>query len=285
MSSTLTMKNWAIKIADIEELPKYFKPGAEDLLKHYEGEPSIIYAPSKDHNDAVLIMLDQDVVVLEKQEEKVIMTRYPMEEVQFVQMGSVLLDSWLKICGKTAARYSCDTVYFNTVMDALFEPVLDTLRQKMLHITDTVATADTDQLADMKDIDLKFFNYGTRGLLPGQRVLANAYQPGVKLSFWKRASGRETEPHLVVLTEEELIIIKETAEKKKSTTQKYSGIWTHIPLIKINTIDLAPLDDSWGELTIKMEGQKDLTLHYQADHMEKAQHLIETLISQKRQSE
>jgi len=119
-------------------------------------------------------------------------------------------------------------------------------------------------------------------LLPGQCVLAYAYQPEVKLSFWKRATERETEPHLLVLTEKELLMIKETAQRKKSATQKYSGIWTHIPLKKIDTIELVPLDDGWGELSVKMEGQKDLISHYQADHMEKAQQLIESLISQKR---
>lgn len=279
MSSTITMKNWAIKIADIEELPQHFKPGAEDLLNYYKGETSIIYAPSKDHNDAVLILLDEEVVVLEKQGEDIKTARFSMEEVQLVQMGSVLLDSWLKVCGKTDRSHSCETVYFNTVMDALFEPVMETLRRKMLQLANKEAPIENEQLNDLKEISLKFYNYGTMSLLPGQRVLACAYQPGVKLSFWKRGSGRETEPHLLILTEEELLMIKETAERKKTVTQKYSGIWTHIPLVKISTIDLAPGNDEWGELIIQLEGQKDLTLHYQADHMEKAQQLIETLRS------
>lgn len=282
MSSTQTMKNWAIKIADIAELPKHFQPDAKELLKYYPEEPSIIYAPSKDHNDAVLILLEQEVAVLEKQDHESVVVRFPLEDLQYIQMGSVLLDSWLKFCGKTARGYRCETVYFNTVMDALFEPVMETIRRKMLHIEGNEAPIENEKLDQLKDTNLKFFNYGTMSLLPGQKVLASAFQPEVKLSFWQRSSGRQTEPHLLMLTQEELVMIKEQSHKKKSATQKYSGIWTHIPLQQINTIELAPLDGGWGEMTIQMEGQENLQLFYESEYMEKAHHLIETLIAQKR---
>ncbi len=283
MSTTQTTKFWAEKVSTLTQLPEHFQQLVAELIQGDFSSAYVVYAPSRKYNDAVLMLMDKKVVVLKQKDDEVHANIFNMEEIQLVQMGSTLLDSWLKICGKTNGRFHCEIIDFNTVLDELFEPVLDEVRRHTLGLLSTDQPVKDQELDDLKELNLKFYNYGKMRLLPGQRVLACAYQPEVKLSFWKRTTDRETEPHLLVLTEEELLMIKETAQRKKSATQKYSGIWTHIPLMKINTIELAPSNDGWGELTIQLEGQKPLTLHYQEDHMEKVQQLIDGLISQKTQ--
>ncbi len=255
MSTTQTTKFWAEEVTTLNQLPDHFQQLVYELIQGDFSSAYVVYAPSRKYSDAVIMLMDQKVVVLKKKDDDVNANIYHMEEIQQVQMGSTLLDSWLKICGKTNGRFNCETIDFNTVMDELFEPVLDEVRRHTLGLLSTDQPIEDQKLNDLKELNLKFYNYGKMRLLPGQCVLAYAYQPEVKLSFWKRATERETEPHLLVLTEKELLMIKETGQRKKSATQKYSGIWTHIPLKKIDTIELAPLDDGWGELTVKMEGQ------------------------------
>jgi hypothetical protein len=180
-----------------------------------------------------------------------------MNEIQTIQMGTVLLQSWIKFCGKTAGNTECAVVYYDTVMEELFVPVLDTVRAKMLHMSSERPEPHADELSYLKDVSLKFYNYGVQSLLPGQKVCCSVYQPRIDEETVKKSETHETAPHLFVLTEEELILIQETEQEERSATQKYSGIWTYFPISQIESFNVETQEDGqWMKASVRAEGQE-----------------------------
>ena len=262
MSSIRTMKAWAIKIDHSEKIPAAFQQSMEQVLKESADFPYVISAPknektAKPERDTLLVMTEKAVWVLVDQEHKVAVVHFPVEGVQAVQMGTVLLQSWIKFCGKSAGNFECAAVYYDTVMEELFVPVLDNVRAKMLHITAEGPEPDADELGYLKDVSLKFYNYGVQSLLPGQKVCCSVYQPRINEETVKKSETHETAPHLFILTEEELILIQETEQEERSATQKYSGIWTYFPINQIESFDIeAQEDGQWMKVSARAEGQE-----------------------------
>ena len=262
MSSIRTMKAWAIKINHPEKIPAAFQQSMEQILKESADFPYVISAPKnektgKPERDTLLVMTEEAVWVLVDQEHKVAVVRFPMEGVQAVQMGTVLLQSWVKICGKSEGNFECAAVYYDTVMEELFVPVLDHVRAKMLRMTLEGPEPQVDELNYLKDVSLKFYNYGVQSLLPGQKVCCSVYQPKVDEENVKKSGKHEMAPHLFVLTENELILIQETEQEERSATQKYSGIWTYFPISQIARFDVETQEDGkWMRASVCAEGQE-----------------------------
>lgn len=289
MSSIKTMKAWAIKIDQTEKIPAVFQKPMEQVLEEEADFPYMIYAPrnektGKPVNDTLLAMTEGTVWVLVDDPHQAAVVRFSMQEIQTIQMGTVLLESWIMFCGKTAGDTECAVVYYDTVMEELFVPVLETVRTKMLQIPAEAPEAQADELHYLKDVSLKFYNYGIQSLMPGQKVCCSVYQPRVEEKVYKQSEAHETAPHLFILTEEELILIQETEQEEKSATQRYSGIWTHFPISQIEHFNVEDEEDGhWMKISINAKGQEPVQVIFDPRNRQAVQVLANQLkISQGR---
>lgn len=54
-----------------------------------------------------------------------------------------------------------------------------------------------------------------------------------------------------------MILIQETDQKDKSTTQKYSGTWTHFPISQIESFHAEDEEDGrWMKVSVSAQGQE-----------------------------
>ena len=262
MSSIKTMKAWAIKIEQTEKIPAAFQKPMEQVLEEDAEFPYIIYAPvnektGKPAQDTLLAMTEGAVWVLMDERQQVSVVRFSTQEIQTIQMGTVLLQSWVTFCGKAAGNNECAVVYYDAVMEELFVPVLETVRTKMLQIPAEAQEIQANELNYLKDASLKFYNYGVQSLMPGQKVCCSVYQPQVEEKALKQFQAYETAAHLFILTEEELILIQETEQEDKSATQKYSGIWTRFPIRQIEGFHVEDEEDGrWMKVSVRAQGQE-----------------------------
>lgn len=163
MSSSKTMKAWAIQIEQAEKIPAVFQNQMEQALEEDAAFAYIIFAPAnektgKPAKDTLLTITKGAVWVLVDESHQVAVVRLPTQEIQSIQMGTVLLQSWVAFCGKTAAGNECVVVYYDSVMEDLFVPVLETIRTKMLQLPAEAQEIQADELHYLKDVSLKFIN-------------------------------------------------------------------------------------------------------------------------------
>jgi hypothetical protein len=271
MSSKQTMKYWAIRIDSPEEIPPAFKDKMDIIVGDSPDFPYALFAPKNERlrkpaQDTLLAMKKESIWILEKTEEDIQQTCFEMQEIQLLQVGSILLNSWIKICGNSDGQYACKVINYDTVLEELFVPVIDQARIKMLELDDAKSEpqiSELDYLNDnrLKDTSLKFYQYGTRSILPGQEICCSIYQPRLEEKDQPGMEDQERAPHLSILTNEELIIIQETEQAKEATTKKYSGIWTHIPLRYIQEIKMERMDpEKWNKMVVYQEGQEPIEL-------------------------
>ncbi len=287
MSSIHTMKSWAVKIDVKEKIPAVFQKTMEQVLKECTDIPYMIYAPrnekkGKPAQDTLLAMSGKVVWILLDEDEEATVFRFPMDEIQVIQVGNVLLQSWIKVCGHTSNGNDCVTVYFDTVVEELFVPLVETVRSHMIGIDSESGTTETEELNYLKEMSLKFYNYAVQSVLPGQKVCCSVFQPGVLGMASSSSSDHDTTPSLLVLTDEELTVIQETKQEKGESVRKYSGIWSHVPRRAIVRVATETLDEGWEQLEVGMTGQEPIKTLWDPRNKQALQRVTSSLKTRKK---
>ncbi len=245
-SSTQTMRTWARRIRSHDELPDAFR-GVVQADEH--PFPYTVYVPDDrfslfGRRRAKLLCVFEDRLLLcEAQGEQIATSSSAFDDVIFVMRGIILLTSWI-IIRTLSGTFS---VKFNTTNLEYFEPVLEALRT---HAGSSFSTEDVEEAERAKfdflsSINYKYMNYGRQSLHAGDTILSMAYQPerciqtGVSI-FHTTLFRRYATSHLAVLTEQELLLIKEVKATRYEHTNLYGGVFTYIPRSKIRHIDFVP---------------------------------------------
>jgi hypothetical protein len=103
-------------------------------------------------------------------------------------------------------------------------------------------------------------NYAKRSLLKGGKVIHAILQPEIRTGSWTilgKTYYRTLSPtHVVILTDRELIIVRE--DERRSGDDKYGGIWDYIPLPRILSLSLSRRDGQWLALSVQLPGSVQL---------------------------
>jgi hypothetical protein len=87
-------------------------------------------------------------------------------------------------------------------------------------------------------------NFGRQSIRPGDTVVGMACQPERCIQeyalFNKTLFRQYTTGHLTILTEKELILIKEKKQIKTDKETLYGGVFTYIPRHRIQDISFTP---------------------------------------------
>lgn len=244
-SSSQTMRTWTRVLTSYQEVPDVFRAA---FPRQEPGFPYTVLIPGdklsflQKRNERLISLYDDQVVVLEAHHDQMKVAAYPFEEIAFMEQGRVLLHSWLTIGGPSGAS----TISFNTVTIHHIEPIITTLRQTMTGSQG----ANRDDKPDLRVFDAlstrnyKFMNFGRQSMRAGDAIRRMVYQPErcVKtIKFLNRTLFRQyATAHLAILTEQELILIRESKRTKAEKQNVYGGVFTYIPLRRIQDLSFTP---------------------------------------------
>ncbi len=250
-SSTQTMRTWARRIHNHEEIPDNFYAAFPEVEEAF---PYTIYIPadkrSRYHQrDAkIIILLKESFILLEDLAGSIQTHTSKFTNVISLEHGIILLNSWLKI-ETLSGRFE---VRFNTTNDHLLAPIINTIRQKMIQPAWQTTAPGTinqekpnlSQLDFLESINFKFRNYGKRSIQDDDAVLAVVYQAERPLQdirlFRKTLFKRYKTDFLIILTREELIFIKEDKQIRTNFDPNHGGVFTYIPQHQIQDITFTP---------------------------------------------
>lgn len=277
MSSTTA--SWARQVTSQEEIPQIFK----EFVPKMQPFPYVIYCPAdtwgnRRTNGKLTCMYQDKVVVLEVRKNKVNEVCYWFKDIHYMEQGAMLLYSWIRFHGMIEDKLSTSIVEYNAVVGYLFDPIVKAARQVYL-MPDVDGGCDLSKLEFLKMLNYKFFNYSSESILPGEKIIALVYQPDIYEKFLALFTRSITLAHVTILTDKEIIIIKEEelVKIKKENDCTNGGVWAYIPLHKISKIT-ATGSEKKGLLTVTISMKEyAISLQFSSRKQQDLAALVETL--------
>ena len=238
-----TRLSWARRVDAYAEVPVVFQGFFDALAQPPVPFPYTVLTPSYAGflvrtNEKLLCDLASELCIIERIGDSFTVTKYPVETINYIEFGTVLLKSWLTVSGRTAqGELASNTTKFNTVTDYLFTPFVGKIRA-------TDGEGETEDLATERakfnhlgKTHFKFMNVAKRNILPGEHVLQSLMQPIIRseiVRLFGHALSRTLAPaHMAILTERELIMIRDEDQDFWSGETTHGSIKTYIPLARI----------------------------------------------------
>ena len=281
-------RSWAREVKNYPDLPEIYKPFfREKKLDHLEPFPYTVVSPTfkgghgRPENERLLWISDRTVNVLEFVDGQLHSTYYNPEQIVYLERGSILLHAWISIMGQDAAGINSTTIRYNAVTDPIMAPFLSCLRVTPA----TGGSIDLDRERSRFDFlsfsNFKFMSYGQASIQQGARVNRILLQPQIRHDIF-RFSGfnisRLIQPsHLIILTDGELIIIRDDDSQPWSRKDPYGAIWSFISRERILDSYLTTVEDDRMQFIIELSGGKCLRIKFGSEKSAELTQLINQL--------
>jgi hypothetical protein len=250
--------SWARKFDAYEDVPERYEPFFRPLRAEGLPLPYTLQTPSYQGflhttTEKILCVREHALYVLEQQADSYLETCFPVRDVYWMEFGSILLSSWFRIRGRSdRGQTAVSMMKFNSITDHLFAPVLSKIRTEGFRKVLALQEKNEEVPEALSRLTYKFGNYLKRSLLQGDRIHRAVFQPEIRpvrftllgRAFHRTLSGT----HLCLLTERELIVIREEASRNDKS--RYGGVWIYLPLERILDMQIQKNGNNLIVLTI-----------------------------------
>ncbi|MCP4141773.1 MAG: hypothetical protein GY755_16120 [Chloroflexi bacterium] len=256
-----TMLSWVKVIKNFDELPDAYKNSVDELLGDLQKFPYTIFAPPMsssrfESTEKLVLWLNETLYVLEEKDEQIELTGYPNKMIGHLEVGNVLLYSWISVSGITATGdIAVSTITYNAATHRHVQPFLENIRS--LPAKKDKAKIERPELDYLAPLNFKFFNFALNSLKGNEKVFASVWQPEISNSIvplFKSAFKRLVTPaHLAILTDQEIIFIEDDHRSIEMKGKRYGGIWRYIPRKSILAVGLIERKDDCLCLSCKIK--------------------------------
>ncbi|MFN8381805.1 MAG: hypothetical protein U0V02_07690 [Anaerolineales bacterium] len=258
-----TMSSWARVIESYEDVPEVYKNSCKSVLQGRQPFPYVVLAPAisdfKQKTSEKLISEVEGVFyVWERAGKQIVPTAFPLKDIYALEVGSVLLVSWLTISGLTSEGVgSSYSISFNTVTQRFLSPFIKKMRPSPAVVSEADWQAELAKFDYLSSTNFKFMNYARESLVRGDKVICSILQPKIRKHiftlFGQKFYRTLVLSHLALLTDKEAIFIRddESTGEIKGRGERYGGVWRYIPLRSITAAVITELEN--GLLTLSIE--------------------------------
>lgn len=263
-----TMLAWARVVESAAAIPEAYRSSYHQIVGAQQPFPYTVFAPAiagwrQMTTEKLLCDLNDSLYIWERRGRRVTLTAYPVPMVSDFECGSILLFSWITISGVTAAGDVASTmVEYNTATSRHLAPLVSKLRPAPAQLAPTEQGLERAKLEYLAANDFKFMNFARESLTGGERVLQTLWRPPIhrpRFPFGGRVFSRTLSlAQLIILTDHELIVIRDDERSEASRGVRYGGRWHYIALRNISAVSL----QDWAEdlvglvLTLTPGGRK-----------------------------
>ena len=268
-------RTWARRVETLRELPDLYRPFFDSLpAAHTEPFPYTVLTPTfKDiprraEREKLVCLLGSELLILEGIDDHLTQTRFPLDGRCFVERGVILLQAWITVRGETSGGGPASTTLrYNSVTDHIMAPFVDRLRPSPAVTSAVDLDAERERFNYLAQTHYKFYSHGRSSLQPGARVQHILLQPEIRRTKFTllgySLSKRLSPAHLVVLTDTELILIRDDKSQYWLKGSAHGAIWSYIPRSIIEAISLDPVDNDLLALRIDVAGGISLKAMYE----------------------
>jgi hypothetical protein len=247
MDTNKTTDRWTKEINDFSTLPETLQIEINKILDRQDNNhPLAIKVPAnEDHEspETLLIIFDDIVYILENHDEYVETNSIQYSNINFVELRIILLDSYIILNDGIINK----KIFFNTSSDGFFHQLIEKIRNKQ-NPNDTF-DLNYETLNYLEEIDIKLYNYSKYALKFHHDIVDSVYQ--------NESIGNAFGSSITILTDNELLFIKEPNKDKQPMDSLYGGQWLYIALDKI--VDVSIEND-------KAENKFSLVIYFKDNH-------------------
>lgn len=274
-----SVETWSQIIHSGDGLPPAFKIAAGWLSSDGSSFPYVVYSPRlagtrRGTAERLAALTHAAIYIWEWSGRQVEMTAYPIKTISAIEVGEILLYSWLMITGLTSkGNPGATTIEFNTVSLDYYRPFINRVRPAPTDASEAAIHIEQGKFNYLDSISYKFMNFSRASLLPGETVIDHLWQPRIRRpiltifgrSFYRTASVA----HIAILTDQEVILILEDEFSADLKGGRYGSVRRYAPLERVAGVTISPRGKDLValSLTLSPDGRQMETL-YQADRVD-----------------
>jgi hypothetical protein len=261
-ASEQTRGSWAKEIETPEMVPDIYKEFYTTQFNGKDNFPYSVLTPKFNgflhhENEKLICSQDGKIFVLENVNNQLIDYCFSIQDINYIEAGSILLKAWIRINGLTDNGASASsTLRFNTVTEYMFHPFVDKIRSANTDGSSIVNASALAKFDYLSDIDFKFMNYAKNAVKSGERVIDHVFQPEIRSKFitilGKSLYRTASTTHISILTEKVLLMITDTGSGNANGNRRFGGTWLFIPVEKIQTGSITEKGDGLLELSLTL---------------------------------
>ena len=142
--------------------------------------------------------------------------------------------------------------------DYLLAPIIEKIRPATGDLGDADRSLELAKFDYLARLNFKFMSYGRHSILPGEKVIHTVLQPEIREKIftalgWSFSRIIST-AHISILTDRELILIRDEEQSQWSRDARYGGTRSYIPLNKITSVSLTRREHDLLALSIHLPG-------------------------------
>jgi hypothetical protein len=271
-----TRRSWARAIEGRDQVPEAYRSFFETGSGSAGPFPYTVLTPSyegflRPTVEKLVCCSDRQIHILEMKRHTLNCTSFAYDAIAQIEYGVLLLHSWITISGTADNQaLATATFKFNSVTAHLFGPILEKMRPAADPTGGADLRVEQAKFDPLMRSNYKFMNYARRSLRPGARVVQSLMQPELRAKlvtlFGRTLSRSVAAAHMLILTDSELILVREEESSRWGHDRPYGGIWSYIPLDKITSVTVTERDASLLVLSIALAGQAPLTSLFSASN-------------------
>jgi len=261
-----TMLSWPKVIESLDDVPKAFKTFFKTWLGDKPVFPHTVLSPAKrgffgKSADKLICEMDDVIYVVEQFGDRIIAHGYLPENIRDIEVGIVLLQGWIAIHGITKEGVPASSMFlFNSARADMFSSFINKMRSAPSEPDETMLDTEKSKLDYLSQLDFKFMNHARTSLMGGERVIHLVWQPELYTTLGSvlgLSLTRTLSPaHLVMLTDKELILIRDEVRSRGNKGKRYGSIKHYIPLSSIGAVSLIEQADNLLSLSIHLSEEE-----------------------------
>lgn len=244
-----TMSSWAKVVESWEAIPEVYRNSYSMVVAEGSSPPYTVFAPviaGSGHKatEKLLCEVSDTIYVWERVKDRVTMVAYPLRTISDLEVGSILLYSWITIGGVTQAEIvSSSTIEYNTATARHFAPFVNKMRPAPKDMDEREQNVERAKLNQLGATSFKFRNLALESLVDGDKIHQTLWQPQIRkpvVKFAGRVLYQTTVSlqHVAILTDRELIVIQDDERSKENRGKRYGGRWQYVALSHISGVSL-----------------------------------------------
>lgn len=253
--SKQTMASWARIIEAPEDIPPAYQDAYAALTQNTPKFPTLILTPasrelSRKVSEKLFWITDNFLTVLERDGKQITRQQFNLDTLRDVEVGTILLYSWITISGiLQTGEFAVSTFGFNTATLRHFTTLLERARGFPEKAPSVVSHTEQAKLDYLQGSAYKFMNFGKSSLRPDARILSSLWQPEVRVKSFDLLGVKLyrtiSTAHLLIITDKEIIFIRDDPRIKSVRGARHGGVWRYIPR---RSLVAAELSESTGDL-------------------------------------
>ena len=257
-----TMSSWSKVIESPDAVPDVYRSSFNTVLGHEPTMPYTVFAPAiaglrHRTTEKLLCEAHGTIYAWERVSNRVILAAYPTETISDLEMGEILLFSWITIGGVThAGEVSATTIEYNTATSRHYAHFVSLLRPAPDQRAGLTLDGEQAKFNRLASEDFKFGGFAFSSLVEGEQVRQIVWQPKIrkaltrlgKFAFYLTLSL----PHVVILTDKELIVIQDDERTRENRGVRYGGKWRYAALKHIAAVALSAKGDDTVTLSLTL---------------------------------